>query len=125
MASIRSKNTRPELTIRKILWSRGIRYRIHDNRVFGKPDISFSKQRLAIFIDGCFWHACKKCYNEPRTNTIFWRKKITQNQKRRKIVKNTLKKTGWAVLEFWEHEIKNNPKRVTNSIESKIKLTDI
>jgi len=120
MASIRSKNTRPEMTIRKILWSHGKRYRVHDKTVFGTPDISHKGKKLAIFIDGCFWHACKKCYSEPKTNPIFWRKKITQNKKRRVKVRRTLKKAGWTVLEFWEHEIKNNPKKVTNMIESKI-----
>ena len=65
MSSIRGKNTRPELLIRKIIWSSGKRYRIHDKTVYGRPDISNKKRKIAVFIDGCFWHGCKQCYKEP------------------------------------------------------------
>src|SRR3989338_10512229 len=68
MASIKGKNTKPELVIRKMLWRKGIRYRTHDKSVFGIPDISIKNKRVAVFIDGCFWHGCNKCYKEPTTN---------------------------------------------------------
>lgn len=120
MSSIRGKNTTPEMLIRKHLWSSGARYRIHDNSILGRPDIAFKGKKTAVFIDGCFWHACKSCYKEPKTNRIFWRKKITQNTNRRKKVKSALKKDGWTVLEFWEHEIRTDPNAITNIIKSKV-----
>ena len=116
MASIRSKNTKPEITIRKLLWNEGIRYRIHSKSVFGTPDISIKKQKLAVFIDGCFWHGCKKCYKEPKSNVDFWRAKLKRNKERRREVKKVLRNDEWNVLEFWEHEINNNPKKILEDI---------
>ena len=120
MSSIKGKNTRPEITIRKNLWSMGHRYRIHDRTVFGTPDISNKSRKIAVFIDGCFWHGCKRCYVEPKSNTKFWRDKISRNQERRKKVRRKLRKDGWAVLEFWEHSVKKNPVSVTAKISSRI-----
>jgi len=118
MSSIRGKNTKPELLIRKMLWGRGKRYRVHDRSVFGNPDISNKSKNVAIFIDGCFWHGCARCYNEPKTNTEFWRNKIFKNKKRRTLVKSRLKKDGITILQFWEHEILSNPVRVTEKIST-------
>ena len=122
MSSIRSKNTKPELKIRKMLWPLGKRYRVHDKSVFGTPDISNKSRKVAVFIDGCFWHGCNRCYTEPKTNTKFWRDKISRNQERRKTVRRKLRKAGWTVLEFWEHSVKKNPALVTAKINSKISL---
>ena len=105
MASIRGKNTKPEIVVRKILWDHGFRYRIHDKTVFGKPDISNKSKKIAIFVDGCFWHGCSKCYKEPTTNIQFWRKKIHHNKNRRRVVKKELKKQGWKMIEIWEHQL--------------------
>ncbi len=116
MASIRGKNTKPELIIRKLLWSMGKRYRIHDKSVYGTPDISHKTKRVAIFIDGCFWHGCRKCYIQPKTNTVFWKKKIERNHKRRADVKHDLKRKNWKILPFWEHEVYKNPQKVVNEI---------
>lgn len=118
MSSIRGKNTKPEVTIRKMVWMRGKRYRIHDRSVFGNPDISNRSKNLAVFIDGCFWHGCKRCYKEPKTNTEFWRSKISRNQKRRKVVRSMLKKDGITMLQFWEHEIISNPELVADKIST-------
>jgi len=117
MASIRGKNTRPEVTIRKILWKKGMRYRLHNKSVFGTPDISLKKRKIAIFVDGCFWHGCNRCYKEPKTNVEFWRNKIIQNKKRRIKVRRHLKKEGWRILEFWEHEINSDPVLVSKKIK--------
>lgn len=116
MASIRGKNTKPELRIRKLLWSEGIRYRIHDKSIFGTPDISIRKKRLAVFIDGCFWHGCRKCYKEPKSNVLYWQTKITNNKNRRKKVKSILRKDEWTILEFWEHEINHRPEQIVSEI---------
>lgn len=125
MSSIRSRNTQPEITIRKILWSHGKRYRIHDRSVYGTPDISFKNERIAIFIDGCFWHGCKKCYVPPKTNEMFWRNKMIENRKRRGIVTSRLENDGWRILSFWEHEIKNNPQKVVKSILKFFKASNL
>src|SRR5690349_21757646 len=113
MASIRGKNTRPELSIRKILWKKGKRYRIHDRTVFGTPDISNKSKKVAIFIDGCFWHGCQKCYKAPRTNAQYWENKIDNNKKRRGIVTKYLRSDKWIVMEFWEHQVVKEPESVT------------
>lgn len=117
MVSIKGKNTKPEIILRKNLWSRGLRYRIHDKTIFGKPDISNKRRKLVVFVDGCFWHGCKTCYKTPTSNTEFWRNKLTNNKKRRIQVNNKLKRNGWNVLEFWEHEILKNPQKICITIQ--------
>jgi len=116
MSSIKGKNTNPEITIRKLLWKKGIRYRIHNKSIYGTPDISIKTDRIAVFIDGCFWHGCRRCYKEPATNTAFWREKIHNNKKRRLKVRKVLKKQGWYMQEFWEHQINSSPQSVIDSI---------
>ena len=118
MSSIRGKNTRPELSIRKILWGKGIRYRIHDKSVYGIPDISNKSRKVAVFIDGCFWHGCKKCYKEPRTNTSFWRNKVKRNRQRRTEVKRKLLGEGWKVLEVWEHQVNEDARKTAKLVSS-------
>jgi DNA mismatch endonuclease (patch repair protein) len=75
----------------------------------GKPDFIFLNIKTAIFIDGCFWHGCKKHFKAPQTNVSFWKRKIEKNIKHDKIVNRNLKKFGWKVLRFWEHEINKSP----------------
>lgn len=105
MSQIKGKDTKPEVTLRKQLRAKGIRgYRIHHN-LPGKPDIVFLKKKIAIFVDGCFWHKCPLCFVKPETRTRFWIKKIESNVKRDITVKELLEKKGWIVLRFWEHEI--------------------
>lgn len=118
MSSIRGKDTKPEIIVRKLLWSKGVRYRIHNKEIFGTPDIAIGKKKLVIFVDGCFWHGCKKCYKEPKTNVEFWKKKRIYNIQRRLKVRKELKKKGWNVLEFWEHQINLEPKKILERISS-------
>lgn len=108
MSKIRSKNTKPEMALRKALFAKGFRYRINYKKLPGKPDIVFPKYKTAIFVHGCFWHhheGCKYGYT-PKSNTDFWIKKISSNQERDK--KNTLQilSMAWKVLVVWECEIK-------------------
>lgn len=105
MSCIRSKDTRPEMTVRRILWERGLRYRVHSRTVLGTPDISNKRRRLAVFVDGCFWHGCPVCYVEPKSNTDFWRAKVRSNQQRRETVRAGLEAQGFRVIEIWEHEV--------------------
>ena len=116
MSSIRSKDTKPELKIRKMLWPLGKRYRVHDKSVFGTPDISNKSRKVAVFIDGCFWHGCKRCYTEPKTNSKFWRNKILHNKERRKKVTRVLNKEDWTIMQFWEHQIERDPMTVSIKI---------
>lgn len=121
MSSIRAKNTKPELAIRKRLWSIGIRgYRIHYD-IQGRPDIAFVNRRLAVFIHGCFWHRCPNCkLPAPRSNQLFWAEKFTKNMERDAQKISELEKIGWKVLVFWECEIKSDPLQAINRIKGLI-----
>jgi DNA mismatch endonuclease (patch repair protein) len=74
----------------------------------GKPDFTFRKEKLALFVDGCFWHRCPKCYREPKTNAEFWRNKIKTNVKRDRRVTKELRKAGWSVYRIWECQLKKS-----------------
>lgn len=107
MSRIRSRDTQPEFVLRKAVSEVGFRgYRLH-YKLTGKPDIVFPGRKIAIFIDGCFWHKCPGCFTRPETNKAFWTAKIDSNVKRDKIVNMELRKNGWKVLRIWEHELKN------------------
>ena len=108
MSRVRSKNTKLELLLRKYLFSKGLRgYRVNVN-LPGKPDIAFPKYKVAIFVDGCFWHKCPKCFKAPETNKEFWTKKIDGNVERDKRVNQQLSEAGYIVIRFWEHQIVND-----------------
>lgn len=108
MSRVRSKNTKLELLLRKYIFSKGLRgYRVNVN-LPGKPDIVFPKYKVAIFVDGCFWHKCPKCFKAPETNKEFWTKKINGNVERDKRVNQQLSEAGYTVIRFWEHQIVND-----------------
>lgn len=104
MSRIRRKNTRPELILRGALWNQGFRYRT-SAKLRGKPDIVFTKAKVAVFVDGCFWHACPKHLIWPKNNAAFWKAKIIGNKVRDKRVTAALKRDGWSVLRLWEHDV--------------------
>lgn len=110
MSKIRSKNTRPEMILRKALFARGFRYRVNDRKLPGTPDIVLSKYRIVIFVHGCFWHGHEGCKyaSIPKTNTEFWVEKIATNKKRDKIHTEKLIAQGWNVLTVWECDIRHN-----------------
>jgi len=117
MSRIRSKNTSLEVNFRKLLWKNGLgRYRIHYN-LSGKPDIAYVSKKIAIFIDGDFWHG----YNWKKLGKVppkkYWQGKIEKNIARAKKYNQQLKKDGWKVLRFWEHEIKKDPERCIRKIK--------
>jgi DNA mismatch endonuclease, patch repair protein len=118
MSKIRSKNTIPEVNLRKYLWKNGIRgYRLHNKKIPGKPDIAFIGKKVAVFIDGCFWHGCPHCYIEPKSNTDYWRQKIQSNVNRDRKYQNELESRGWCVVRIWEHEIKKDIHAVFKKIQ--------
>ena len=115
MKGNKGKNTKPELLLRSELHKAGLRFRIHYNLI-GKPDIVFPSKRVAVFVDGCYWHGCPKCYKEPKTNTEYWKNKIARNQQRAKTVRRQLNRNGWRVMRVWEHELKNNLDKIIKNI---------
>lgn len=106
MARIKSKDTKPELIVRRYLWSRGYRYRKNMRGLPGTPDIVLRKYRVVIFVHGCFWHGHEADGTMPHTRTEFWRKKIEQNKARDERNKEALKNMGWNVLTIWECQLK-------------------
>lgn len=111
MQSIPQKGTKPELLLRQVLWSKGIRYRKNYAALPGKPDIVLTRQKIAIFVDGDFWHARGHQENpgeQVGTNKEFWQKKLTRNVERDREVNDALTEAGWLVLRFWESDIKKN-----------------
>lgn len=110
MAKIKGKNTSEELRFRKALWAKNVRYRIHLKGVLGKPDLVIRKYRLAIFIDGDFWHGFgwEERKGKIKTNTSFWIPKIERNIQRDQFVNQQLNFMGYTVMRFWEHEVKEN-----------------
>lgn len=107
MSHVRSSNTKPELALRSALWHRGFRYRVNDKRLPGTPDIVLPKYRTVIFVHGCFWHGHKACKKSsiPKSNTDFWKAKITRNQERDQEIWRKLEANGWAVIIVWECEL--------------------
>ena len=116
MSRIRGKNTSPEMKLRKMLWESGIRgYRVH-YKLPGKPDIVFTRKKVVVFVDGCFWHKCPVCFRPPETNAEFWNDKLQKNVERDLKVTKELEDLGWTVLRFWEHEVKKTPEDVVARI---------
>jgi DNA mismatch endonuclease, patch repair protein len=109
MQANRAKDTTPERILRKSLWECGLRgYRLHSKQVPGRPDISFGRQKVAIFVHGCFWHRCPKCSLPlPKSNREFWIKKFKRNKARDKRKARLLEKDGWTVFQVWECELKS------------------
>jgi len=119
MSRIRSKNTGPEQAVRRILTDLGYRYRLHDNKLPGKPDIILRKYNAVIFVHGCFWHLHNGCRDGtvPKTRTEYWQAKLLKNKKRDQKHIRELKKQGWMVLRLWECEIEKKPELVRKKLE--------
>lgn len=108
MQQIRSTNTKPEMLVRKFLFAHGYRYRLHDKKIPGKPDIVLPKYNTLIFVHGCFWHGHTNCkyYKVPQTSTDWWLNKITTNKANDEKAVKALKKDGWKVIMVWECDLK-------------------
>ena len=116
MSHVKSKNTSVELMLRKALWAKGIRYRINEKALPGKPDISIKKYRIAIFCDGDFWHGRNFSENTVNTNKAFWIEKIRSNRERDLKQTIELRDAGWTVLRYWGSDIQKEPGRIVNEI---------
>ena len=110
MAKIRSKNTKPELQLRRALHAVGYRYRLHDPALPGRPDLVFAGRRKVIFVNGCFWHGhnCPVGSRLPKSNTEFWAEKRRRNQERDSVQRLQLTEMGWTYLDVWECEVTAN-----------------
>lgn len=117
MSRIRGKDTAPELAVRKALWRLGYRYRCN-YALPGRPDIVFPGPRVAVFIDGCFWHACPNHGVLPKTRRSFWAQKISANVERDQRTSRELQYAGWIVLRIWEHEIQRDPEAAVERVRS-------
>ena len=108
MASVKSRNTKStEITFITILKDKGITGWRRNYPLIGRPDFVFPRLKIAVFIDGCFWHGCSKHCRMPSTNIKYWNNKITKNKIRDKKITKELKEKGWKVMRIWEHEIKS------------------
>lgn len=118
MAAIRSKDTRPELVVRRYLWRQGFRYRLNDPRLPGHPDIVLRKYRTCVFVNGCFWHGHAGCrhFRMPDTHKEYWEQKIRRNQERDSEEQRQLARMGWHCVTVWECELK--PKVREHTLEA-------
>ena len=108
MRAVKSKDTKPEIALRKALFALGLRYRLNVKELPGKPDLVFPKHKTVIFVHGCFWHGhrCKRGARAPKSNAEYWSAKIARNKARDKKNAAALKKLGWRVVTVWECELK-------------------
>ncbi len=116
MSRIRGSNTTPELALRRALTKAGLRYRLHVKTPGGRADIVMASKKIAVFIDGCFWHGCPEHYVRPRSSKRFWDDKLTENvtRDRRQILKAAAE--GWTAIRVWEHEVKESLEAVTERV---------
>jgi DNA mismatch endonuclease (patch repair protein) len=123
MSANRAKNTSPEMILRRGLSANNIRgYRLHWKSAPGRPDISFPGRKIAVFVNGCFWHHCQRCkFPLPKTHRLFWEKKFLKNKQRDKSKISLLRKNDWKVLTVWEHEINNDLPKAIRKIAQAIR----
>jgi DNA mismatch endonuclease, patch repair protein len=125
MSRIRSRNTAPEMEVRRFLHGRGLRYRIHREELPGKPDLVFPQSRTCVFVHGCFWHGCPRCTDGTRrvkSNSRYWSEKIEGNRERDQRHTRTLRSMGWKVLTIWECQIADARRmgQLAQTIESRV-----
>ncbi len=126
MAAIKGKDTKPEMIVRKYLFSRGLRFRVQVRKLPGNPDIVLPKYKTVIFVNGCFWHGHEGCkyFRLPKSNVEFWKEKIERNIERDRESMRALLDLGWKVIRVWECELRNKANReetlneIYNSITS-------
>lgn len=125
MSRIRSKDTKPEMTVRRFLWAHGYRYSLHSKKLPGHPDIVLRKHKTVIFVNGCFWHghntvaleggelASSECCKLPKSNRAFWLGKINRNRERDSTTASLLRDKGWRIITLWECELKPKNREAT------------
>jgi DNA mismatch endonuclease, patch repair protein len=126
MSRIRSRDTKAELLLRRLLCSQGLRrYRLHTDAP-GRPDICFKAHKIAIFVDGCFWHGCPYCaIAMPISNRIYWKAKLLMNKARDKRNNSELRALGWTPVRFWEHQVLRNPEMCLRKLSRVLKAVSV
>ena len=110
MRRVHARDTSLELVFRRRLFAAGMRgWRNNRRDIPGSPDVAFANRRIAIFLDGCFWHGCPRCYRAPAANKEYWQEKVDRNRRRDFSVNALLKSQGWTVIRFWGHELDAHP----------------
>jgi DNA mismatch endonuclease (patch repair protein) len=127
MAAIRHRGNRStERTFAALLRRFGVSgWTLHSPEVAGKPDFYFSKRRIAVFVDGCFWHGCPRCFQAPRQNRSFWTAKIERNRKRDRKVTRALHREGIKVIRLWEHDLERRTSRIRRALGVLETTTDV
>ncbi|MGB8647652.1 MAG: very short patch repair endonuclease [Anaerolineae bacterium] len=126
MSANKAKNTKPEIALRKVLWKDGLRgYRLNWKKAPGRPDIAFPGRKIAIFVNGCFWHGCPYCRPSlPKSHRSFWKQKFKNNKLRDRDKVLQLKRTGWKVLTIWECQLRKHPQRSVLRIKELLTIVD-
>ncbi len=122
MSNIRRSDTRPELEMKKML--RGLYLRYHP-QLSGNPDFACKTKKIAIFVDGCFWHKCPSCFRPPKSHKRYWGSKINGNIKRDRKINAQYRKNGWKVIRVWEHQLCNNRDIIVKMILREIENSSI
>jgi DNA mismatch endonuclease, patch repair protein len=109
MRAVKGRDTTIEIAVRRILWRVARGYRVHRKDILGCPDVAYPSRRLAVFVNGCFWHGhyCRRGARIPRSNRSYWIKKVSGNRTRDKKVRRSLQRQGWRILTIWECQLKN------------------
>jgi DNA mismatch endonuclease (patch repair protein) len=116
MSRIGSKNTKPEVALRRALWARGVRgWRCHTRTVPGRPDIAFTRWRVAVFVDGCFWHGHPDYFTPGKSGT-YWDSKIARTQERDRQANDALTGAGWRVIRLWDFEVEQDPEQCVEKV---------
>ena len=119
MQGNKSKNSKPELLLRKAMWDKGVRgYRLHRKELPGKPDLVFPAKKVIVFVHGCYWHSCPLCaIARPKHNATYWSEKLAGNSRRDALHAEQLKGAGWRVHTVWECEVKGDVSKVAEEIK--------
>lgn len=118
MSAIRSsKNKSTEMRLLKLFQNHKIKGWRRNRKILGKPDFVFPGPKLAVFVDGCFWHGCPRCFKQPKVNPEYWIAKIARNKRRDGFVTDALANKGWSVLRLWEHQLRARPKWVVSKVK--------
>ena len=121
MARIRGRDTKPETILRRLLWANELRYRLHLRIEGCRPDLVFKGARVAVFVDGCFWHGCPDHYVRPRSRDRFWHGKLVENVERDIRQTAKLEQLGWRVCRLWEHDVFETPNAAAELVEAAIR----
>lgn len=125
MRSVRRTGTDIEVRFRKALWRDGVRYRVNRPTEGTRPDIAIVNSRVAIFVDGCFWHGCPRHWKLPRTNAEFWQRRRDKNVSRDRRDDARLRAAGWTVLRFWECDLRRDPRRAASAVRAALRRSGV